>query len=247
MQPFPCSLLLFLLATYVPRPSSVVHTVDLFVLGRRENVLFSLFHSIYLWNDYVFCIMYQCVDGYDEIMECFIMTPHFILYQLKRFNRNRDLVDVYLPIPVSPFKFKCSFFFPSHSNAVRTWCRTKTREAKKRKFAFFFFFFFIMWGQVWLFLFPLFCFCFIQLNPTLLSYFIALFLSLSHPYQTHKLHEENVQHREIDQLHLPEPTLNHFSPFSQSLFITQKPRVVRRNEKRITIEVFYRKKRHGHF
>jgi hypothetical protein len=47
MQPCPCSLLL-LLATYVPRPSSVVHTVDLFVRGRRENVLFSLFHSIYL-------------------------------------------------------------------------------------------------------------------------------------------------------------------------------------------------------
>lgn len=34
MQPCPCSLLLLLLlATYVPRPSSVVHTVDLFVRG----------------------------------------------------------------------------------------------------------------------------------------------------------------------------------------------------------------------
>lgn len=52
--------------SFCPRPSSIVHTVDLFVRGWR----WSNFFLSPKWLSFV-CI---CLDGYDEIMECFIMT-----------------------------------------------------------------------------------------------------------------------------------------------------------------------------
>lgn len=135
------------------------------------------------------------------------------------------------------------FFFsllPPHSIAVRTWCRTKTRMAKKSSFSNW------TYGKI---LVPYVFdpkFCFVQLNPI---FFFFFFCKSSHilyypstPSRPITLYctEDNVQHRAIDQLHLPEPT-NNLSLFSPSVFIIQKNELWEK-WKRNTIEFFYKTK-----
>lgn len=111
----PCFLLL--LATYVPSPIFCCTYCWFICAGAAAawNMFsFHLFHSIYLWNNRVFCIMYQCVC----VCEWMVWRNHGMLYNDATFQSCINLIEIHWELVYLPFlfllffKFKCSFFLP---------------------------------------------------------------------------------------------------------------------------------------